>query len=448
MSAILNNKSVLKVAAFMLVFACVFGFACRCVFADSSSIVQIPVTSSVPSASDVISNGSLCYSYTDSSSSSVISRSYYYLADTVSYSFAFYDNNYVRFIVCCRSPFRYYYCVSYSDSSSSSLNFGDVSYLYNDFYYGNVDTISRSYTVNFPSYIFPSLDDGFAAVRDYIDNGGSSTGEPFSLNSYPLPAGNVMYISTENDSDVIDLRTTFSQYSTLFQNSWSNITQTITRGASLPSSGTTFPLTGGFSVDWIKDKSNTNLLGQTKSGYYNFTSGANYTVLYNPLYQQYGQGDNYDLNGTIYVSADNVTDFKIYPLSGSVVVGEGLVSSSITDYDNVISPERDESGNVIIGSDGQPSTVNENGVAQVPVTGGTSSLPSSASIADILRDLVSSVSGLFTTTYDAIRGLIAAGSDWFIAVRGMYSWLPSDVTATVGNALKVSFVLGVIAVLL
>lgn len=440
-------------------------------FADVS-FSPLPVLSDVSYNS--LSSSGLSLPYNDSGRISYIgvnpnaslyfskSGSYYTfsLSDTPIYAFVYPSGNYYYVCTACDFPDDY---IDFSLSSppnnlcpvisSSNVN--------NSLYYSSFVEYSSSYDLTFSSNIgqilpslfnnelpfFNSRDEGFASVRDYIDNGGGSSSSSATLSNYSLPAGNVIYIKTANSSDEISLTTSFEQWSAFGQNTWTNITQTITRNVSLPSEGTTFPLSGGFTIDWIKDRSNTNILGQSKDGYYTFTSGDGWTAIYNPLYQQYGQGNNHDLNGTIYVSCDSVVDYYTYPLSGSIVTGVGIQSGSVGNYEEYTTTAKDENGNPIVNEDGTfQGQVNQSGSSAAPVTGGeqSGSIGANMTVTDYLKSLGNTLTSfannllsLIQVPISHIGQLIEGGSGFMGALRGLYAWLPVDIQSYVISALTV-----------
>lgn len=375
------------------------------------------------SASDVVNNGFNVQSnrYTCASSDDV------YLFTTTNYALVF---------------------ASYSSGVSIYFAYGTSNwYTYNltnfdsttQFYYwsGNlINTVPSSV----PSY--SNVSSGLLDLGTWIED--NPIVPPISVNSLDVPAGNVAYIKT-NGTQILDLTTTFVQYSQLFSDSWANITQKVTWSNSLPVGTVTFPLAGMSSLAWTKT-GYTNILGQTQNASASYQSVADqYFVIYNPLYQQYGQGDNYDMNGTIHVSGE-MTEVKVYPLSGSVVTGQGLVSNSESDYSDYYQLQDDGNGGI--------EWVDQSGnVSSGPQTGGTSLLPQEATIqtlaAQILQIITKvgqSIANIFNVGHQAIVTLVGHASEFVSHFQSLYTWLPADIFAVLSSAIILAITIGIIKV--
>lgn len=351
-----------------------------------------------------------------------------------------------------RAPASGYQGFYFASSNSGGTGYGSISASsvwnkpidqYNstyDLYYSTYLTnfSGGSQYVNVPSY--SSINDALSDIRAHIENESVTT----ITNNVSVPAGNVAYIKT-NGVQVLDLTTTFVQYSQLFSDTWANITQKVSWEASLPSGTVTFPLNGMTGIQWTKS-GNTNILGQTQNASASYQSTSNqYFVIYNPLYQQYGQGNNYDMNGTIYVSGE-IAEIKVYPLSGSVVTGQGLVSNSDSGYDDYFELQDDGNGNL--------EWIDQSGnVSSGPQTGGTSLLPQEATIQTLASQILNiitkvgqSIANIFNVGHSAIVTLVGHASEFVSHFQSLYSWLPADIFAVLSSAIILAITIGIIKV--
>lgn len=296
-------------------------------------------------------------------------------------------------------------------------------------YYGYGLSMDTPTAVALPLY--ESRDAALSAAASWD----GSTG---SVVSYSIPVGYAAYFK---GSGSLALSTTFTELSSS-SGDWYPVTQKYSTGLSLPSGSTHFPLEGSLSLSWRASGS----LDPLGRGYYATTnvlmSNSGYTCIYNPVFRQYGQGNNYFSNSAISFTG-KISDIKLYKLSGSVVAGEGITSTAPVD------PSSDPSSVLsgTINEDGSLTFTDGTGETAVPVAGGYNSLPGSESITDILQNFVRSFKLVFEAPIEAIRSLIGSASSFMSALGGLWVWLPAPVSSLLSSALVVMVALAVIRLL-
>lgn len=343
------------------------------------------------------------------------------------------NNTYVNYLSFSPGTFTFLN----SNGSSSSL---ELSYNSNYGYYGRSESYSR-----FSSFFTGSRSWSSAvAFFDFLDN---EYVPPLvgHAASFSLPCGNVAYVQLSEVS-TLSLFGTFEQWSN-FHGSWNEMSIAYLSNASLPVSGTTFPLSGMSPIPFVASEGTTNILGLSKTGSA-VINGSGWVCIYNPTWQQYGQGNNHDLNPTITISGSKIADIKVYPLNGSIVIGSGIVSGSDSGFQSNFTGSVDpETGYVTF--------YDQNGNLGVPSTGGTGYLPDDLTgaslgqaIKQILQDIVSSLENVFSVSHNAIVQLVAAGRNFVQSLTSMYAWLPSAVFTVLSSAVVIVITIGILKVFL
>lgn len=374
--------------------------------------------------------------------------SIFYASSSVDFTFVFRTYDYL--VYCSPSSGYGYIKSSLNDISPSSFLINKSSD-YNLLY--GTTSYNRSYSYDVP--YFDSLSLGLSAVRDYIDNGVSSLPNDGYNSSFSLPAGNVAYIRV-NGGD-LELQADFPEYSAVFGTTPWKSESTISYGvSSLPSSGTTFPLSGSQTIPWIKRAGGQDLLGRTKLAGYpksDLSTSDNYIVIYNPANRQISQSGQGDVSPTILCSFTKLVDVKVYPLTQSINIstsGVDVTSGSIDDFESDYSAVPVEDGSVVF----VPSSDNLPSQPQIGGSGSTGSV-GSFSVTDYLNQIEQTLSNfansfisLLKAPISHVQNLINAGKDYFGVVKGLYAWLPDSVQGILESAMVVSISIGVIGLLL
>lgn len=343
----------------------------------------------------------------------------------------------------------YYYNSKFSHGGSYNLNVS----LYNDtydIYYGSltVDSGSVSNYNFYDTYLYDDLESGLSAVRDFIDNGGSSlpTG---SSGQVVIPAGWVSYIQVSGGN--ILLETTFPEYSKIVVSPPWDSRSTIQFGVSdLPSEGTVFSESSGTLINWSKSVDGRNLLGQTKLAGYgvnNLEQSDNYIVIYNPAHRQVSSTGQGDVSPTIYVTCSELIIAKSYALSETLDLTNGQTTSTSTDgysNSNAITTTPDGSTD----SEGNPATPNVGGSGADASYNDWTINTYLQNIKETLDNFANNFIGLLKSPISHVQQLISAGTDYFSMIRGLYAWLPDNVQSTLESAMIVSLSIGVIGLLL
>lgn len=313
---------------------------------------------------------------------------------------------------------------------------------------------------------FSSLDAGMSAAKLFFEYEMNPTDT--QTYRFSVPAGWVAYIQLEDPAQDIDISATMFQNSALIgtNGSYWPSNATIRDGASYPSAGTQFPVSGAQTIRWFKDAGgSTNLLGQTKAARSTFQATSNLVEIYNPYHTGSTVGDSTEAatswlagdpnpNLTVTVTGLSPNGIRMYPLSDRMDVSADsdsfIVSGSNDDYTDYVEssnqpPENPDPENpqpVISwktpGGDPTPA----------PTPGGENEPIQSASIADILNNFLNRFTSLFTEGFDAIRNLSENASQFVSRLSSLYAWLPPQILGVLTSAIILAIIVGVLKVFL
>lgn len=274
-----------------------------------------------------------------------------------------------------------------------------------------------------------------------------------SSSQFEIPAGYVAYFSLSDLSNDLKIYTTFNNYNNIFGQSGSawDTNQTFRFGASLPTSGLTYPVSGSSVFRWFKDASGkTDLLGRTKSAVAVLHPTSNMIEIYNPYHVANGESlgwnsgnSEFKTHNSMFFSSAGVTNFRLYPLSDefSLASDTGVISSSDTGF-------TDFTDGFINSDTGEVYYQDNHGNYGVPVAGGTNAPVNDESITDILSGFISRFMGLFSAGHNAIRVLSQNASDFMSRLAMLYQWLPPEVLSVLSSAIILVIIIGVLKVFL
>lgn len=329
---------------------------------------------------------------------------------------------------------------------------------YSDTYslrYVNLYSYQSPWTFYVPD--FQSIDEGLAAVRDYIENPPSSDPIYDDLPNFNIQRGYAAYIDFGSDWSSRSISGTFTssfpQYSSLISGDWDGTdNRRYFWTDSLPSN-TNFTSNVGNAIDWTKVPPY-DLLQRSKNGIWFIQSNSplnRYLVIVNPNQWRYGQNPTDDtINSPITVSdlSGSTGDVKFFALNQKFDSDGTLVSSTSDNASNNRTGTYDP-------DTGQWEMTDSNGNSADQVPGGESDTPVISSISDyihnitnVLTNFANSVISLIQAPISHISELIDAGSDFMSSLRGMYAWLPVDIQGLIIAALTVVIGIGVFKVFL
>lgn len=331
-------------------------------------------------------------------------------------------------------------------------------------HYHNCGTMALA-SINLP--IFTSFEAGMAAAAAFL---GAAAQVDEQTYRFTVPAGWVAYVQLEDPTQDVEISATMFNNSALIgtNGSYWPSNATIRDGASYPTSGMQFPISGAQTIRWFKDAGGaTNLLGQTKSARSTFHPTSNLIEIYNP----------YHTGSTVYDSTEAATSWlagdpnpnlvvtvtglspdgiRMYPLSDRLDVSSDaasfITSGSNDDYSGYVessnqppAPEDADPDNpqpVISwktpGGDPTPA----------PTPGGENEPIQSASIADILTNFLNRFTSLFTEGFEAIRNLSENASQFVSRLSSLYAWLPPQILGVLTSAIILAIIVGVLKVFL
>ena len=455
-----KNNSVVRVAsaalaAFVLFCSLSFpSFAYSSTSLNGVDFSSQPFPSSYPggTSNDDIFNEMSSYAFT-STDGEVYHISYrvppgvssYYMFEVVL------PNNYYGFYIASETQDAAAFITTYDGSSYGGTRYNASSFdSTTSLYYGGYTSTGPVIDYNYPCYIptFSSLDDGLAAVRDWIDNPSPApapqTPHPVSFSLQP---GYVAFV------DVSDLTGVSASLSTSVFGSaeWSpRITdQSIGVISSLPNSFS-IPLTGTSRISW-SGSGTRNVLGQYKSFAYSYSTsntGSAYIAIVNPL--QASQGSQLTAlasmpssrNNPISVTVNTALSVKVYSLTASLALGSGTLDTE-TDGNTWSGTVDDSTGEWSFYNDqtGLPTNIDS-----LPVGGGNEPIIGETSINDWLQEIANNIKGFFSGAIGAVTTLVSAGSDFIHSLSGLYAWLPAPVYSVLVSALILVITIGVIKV--
>lgn len=307
--------------------------------------------------------------------------------------------------------------------------------------------------------VYSSLNDGLSAIRDYINNSGSSETSPFydDLPDFNIQRGYAAYIDFGADwqgrSISGQLISEFPQYSSLVSGDWDGTDNRRYAWVSELPSNTNFASNYGSAIDWTKVEP-FDLLKRSKRGIWFIQSSTpqnRYLVIVNPNMWRYGQNASDDtLNRpiTVHNLSGSAGEVKFYALNQTFDNDGTLVNYGSEDGTNNINGVYDP-------DTGSFNETNLNGNIATQTPGGNSDTPSINSVSDyiaqigtILSNFANNLLSLIQKPISHIGTLIQGGSEFMSALRGLYSWLPVDIQAIIISALTVVIAIGVFKVFL
>lgn len=349
--------------------------------------------------------------------------------------------------------------VTSSNYFTSSKPSGTASYSSDyDLYYSytSIPNVKNSDILNVPFY--SSFNDALSAVRDYIDNGGSSDVISY-ITHVSVEPGTVLYIGYNPNIDLnINGTTRFPMRSTLSGGNFPNSSQTYSFATSLPSSGTTFPLSNASKLPWIKNEPY-NILGQSfNAKLENFVlanSSQGFYVIHNPYFvnvENFNSAGDLNKNSNLELDISGYTSLRIYPLQDEILNSSSPDNFNVF-WDGSSTDNGDGTGSVSWiptaedGSDVSNIGSNPNNLG---INGG-GNLDSSSIIQDIkdtLDKFVNNFISFVSAPISHIQNLISAGSGFMSALQGMYAWLPAQIQGYLISALTLIIAIGVFKVFL
>lgn len=321
-------------------------------------------------------------------------------------------------------------------NSSLGRSNSDYNFVYTDI--GSSSSISLVDSLP----VFDSLNSGFSALRNFIDNGGSGGGDVLTNVNFTLPSGNIAYVdlgeTTYNQSRHYRATTTFNGLSNIFNSQFGSLDKgTWGYSSSIPSSGSAI-VTPSNRLGFVKTGS-LNVLGQSSQGIWSQTSTATarYLVIYNPLIDGVDATDDSDYSLFYNVSIPDAVRVYVVPMS------QGWNESGY--YQDATPPKvgtPDENGNIVW-------TDESGGAVSAPELGGYNTpTVHGRTINEWLEQIANDISRFFQGAVGAITTLVNAGSDFIGSLGGLYAWLPGPVYSVLISALIVAITIGVIKVFL
>lgn len=405
----------------------------------------IPYSDSVPSNSDIRSNGFYV-------ANSFINGSYYIGGSDNIYVFFVLNSNSSDVYFVSDSSTLFYEAPSNNNSIVNTFNISNLDSS-SGLYYSTAISGKTSKVTDYP--LFSSFESGISAVSEWVDNL-PVTVTPHPIN-YSIPAGYVAYFEIPSNETIRASVTTTSGVP-LTPAQWASTNVLYGYSSSLPSGAFTLPITGSTSFSWNTGK--TNLFGKSQhwSWLGTINTSSKYYFISNPTYSNVvGTNSNGSsmivdnpsaTNGYVDVYLSSVIDVKLFPLKSTITydpsigayggIDDGASGESYSvGYDDTTGQwvTTDPSGNPV-------------GVGGVPIGGDNSidSIPTSDTIVDWLENIARTIGAFFRGAVGAVTTLVSAGSDFIHSLVGLYSWLPSSVYAVLSSALVLVIVIGVIKV--
>lgn len=359
--------------------------------------------------------------------------------------------------------YRFYLNDNLSSYGSFSVeNFSNFNSDYSLYYRSPGNQIYYKLNDSFP--IFNGVPSGLSALRDFIDNGGSSDSVYDFSTTVEVKPGTVLYIGVPTNGALsMSGTTTFPVNSTwLGLDKYPEAPQRVSRASSLPSAGTQFPLSPNSKPNWQPSSQGSNLLGQNKNAYFSESTWSfeesGFLTFYNPYYFNPftdGSSDQSSiLNGSVYLTISGYSSIRSYPLKESVVSSGNITSDSPDNYESYSDPTIVDNGD---GTGSITNWTNQDGStsSEAPSNNGYNSAPAAQSIEGYLsqiRNTLTKFANDFIELVQApishIQQLISAGSGFMSALQGMYAWLPDQIQGYLISALTLIIAIGVFKVFL
>lgn len=201
---------------------------------------------------------------------------------------------------------------------------------------------------------------------------------------------------------------------------------------------------------------NSNLFGKASAYSYSFSpdypmsDGYSY-IITNPLYageavqnESAGFHQNTDMIATIQYNTAGSVSFSLIPLVQSLESSNGTFYYSNTfDIDLGVFP-----GTSSTPSEGETGTVD---FGNPPIGGGNADQPplsDNTTIFGILSTLTSTVTNLFNKAAEAMQSLVQSCNSFFVALVGLFGWLPPEWSAVLWSFFIILTVLGVVKLFL
>lgn len=279
---------------------------------------------------------------------------------------------------------------------------------------------------------------------------------PAVASTFTVPSGNVLYFQVASEQDV-DFDANMPRLSSpIFASQygpWGNTGIKFGPVASLPTSGTTFPILSQDNIRWFV-QAPTNVFGQSKIGTMqkHCIVGQWYALYCPDVFGLNETSADLDSNSTVPGASVKVSgsfaQIKVYPLTSTFDFSDGeFVTSSNDDFTSYFDGSIDENGAVTF--------TDQNGDVNSPVSGGqnfqdyeTDPFALVENIKTILTNILSEIKSLFTFGYDAIQSLVNIMSDFVNVFQQLYTWLPSEVYTALVSAIIVAITIGVFKVFL
>lgn len=331
-------------------------------------------------------------------------------------------------------------------------------------HYNSIGTMALS-DINVP--IFSSFEAGMAAAAAFLNSSGYIDEQTYR---FTVPAGYVAYISLEDPTQDVEISATMFNNSALIgtNGSYWPSNATIRDGASYPTAGTQFPISGAQTIRWFKDAGGaTNLLGQTKAARSTFSPTTNLIEIYNPYHTGSTVGDSTEAatswlagdpnpNLVVTVTGLSPNGVRMYSLSDRLDVSSDapsfIVSSSNDDFDDYVESSNEPPAPEDADPDNPQPVIswrNKRGdPTPAPIPGGDNEPIQSASIADILSNFLSRFTSLFTEGFDAIRNLSENAQQFVSRLGSLYAWLPPQIFGVLTSAIILAIIIGVLKVFL
>lgn len=278
---------------------------------------------------------------------------------------------------------------------------------------------------------YDTLREGLDAVSALLD-----PVDPASPFAYDLPPGYALYLDVSG-LDSVSVSSIITANSGVWRSPY-RANQYIRFADDLPAQGAILQPSGEQIV--YAGLGNSNLIGlYARAGYgQTFAPTRQYLVIYNPL-GDVGYGGESGNSGTavnptmhINVSLVHLPTSHLYSLSTNIM-SDGLISDVSGDYD-------------LVDTDGTITAVDGNGDTYTPVVGGATLVDAPRDINDFLQSIANDVSGFFNGAISAVTTLVNTGSAFIGLLGQLYTWLPSEVFATLKAALILVITIGVIKV--
>lgn len=296
--------------------------------------------------------------------------------------------------------------------------------------------------------VFNSSSEAYDAFADFLTFPPSNSSSPVVTSSYILPCGNTVYIDLGASGASYDFAFT-ARYNTklgILNDTWPN-SHYFTFANTIPQTTSSFTPSVGTYITMYKGDDR-DLLGQTYKGYGSITgsSTGRYLVIVNPL--MFAKTTN-QYNPSLRINGIPAgTTIYTYPVSSSIVGNE--VMSEITSSAGGIGTASASGGAITTYS------TEDADIVYIPNAGGNTVVDAEhnyvddavSSIEQTLSSFTQSVSGVLSAPIGHINQLISSGSNFFQHLSGLWSWLPSEVVATISGALSLVVTVAIFKVFL